>query len=48
MLALQREAAWAEKRLSGHLQQSVPQNGRVHLLGIDNKFPQEDCAVKFP
>ena len=34
MLALQREAAWAEERLSGHLQQSVPQNGRVHLHSI--------------
>ena len=35
MPALQREAAGAEKRLSGDLQQSVPQNGRVHLHIID-------------
>ena len=35
MPALQREAAWAEERLSGDPRQSVPQNGRVHLLGID-------------
>ena len=35
MLALQREAAWAEERLLGDLWQTVPQNGRVHLLGID-------------
>ena len=34
MPALQREAAWAETLL-GDLRQSVPQNGRVHLLGID-------------
>ena len=26
MLALQREAAWAEERLWGHLRQPVPQN----------------------
>ena len=31
MPALQREAAWAEEKLSGDLLQSVPQNGRVHL-----------------
>ena len=31
MLALQREAAWAEERLLSHLRLSVPQNGRVHL-----------------
>ena len=31
----QREAARAEEKLLGHLRQSVPQNGRVHLLGID-------------
>ena len=35
MPALQREAAWAEERLLGGLRQSVPQNGRVHLLGIE-------------
>ena len=31
MPALHIEAAWAEERLVGDLQQSVPQNGRVHL-----------------
>ena len=31
MPALQREDAWPEERLLGDLQQSVPQNGRVHL-----------------
>ena len=35
MPALQREAAWAEPRLLGDLRQPVPQDGRVHLLGID-------------
>ena len=30
MPGLQRGAAWAEERLLGALQQSVPQNGRVH------------------
>ena len=35
MPALQREAEWAEERLSGDLRQSVPQNGRVHLHIID-------------
>ena len=35
MPALQREAAWAEERLSGDPRQSVPQNSRVHLLGIE-------------
>ena len=39
MLALQGEAAWAEERLLGHLRQSVPRNGRVHLHVID-------CAAK--
>ena len=37
MPALQREAAWAEERLLGDLQQSVPQNGRVHFHIIDQK-----------
>ena len=27
--------AWAEEGLLGDLWQSVPQNGRVHLLGIE-------------
>ena len=40
MPALQREAAWAEERLSGDLWQSVPQNGRAHLHIID--FSQDD------
>ena len=35
MPALQREAAWSKERLLGGLQQSVPQNGRVHLHIID-------------
>ena len=35
MPALQREAAWAEERLLGDLQRSVPQNGRVHLHIIE-------------
>ena len=35
MPALRREAAWAEERLLGDLRQSVPQNGRVHLLGLE-------------
>ena len=35
MPALQKEAAWAEERLLGDLQQSVRQNGRVHLHIID-------------
>ena len=26
---------WAKERLLSHLRQSVPQNGRVHLLGIE-------------
>ena len=26
---------WAKERLVGDLRQSVPQNGRVHLLGVD-------------
>ena len=33
-----REAAWAEVGFlvtSGDLRQSVPQNGRVHLLGVE-------------
>ena len=34
MPALQRGAAWAEKRLLGDLWKSVPQNGRVHLLTL--------------
>ena len=29
------EAFWAKERLLGDLRQPVPQNGRVHLLGID-------------
>ena len=37
MPALQREAFWAKERLLGDLRQSVPQNGRVHLLGVDLK-----------
>ena len=41
MSALQREAAWAEERLFGDLRQSVPQNGRVHLLGIESPFPDQ-------
>ena len=36
--ALQREAAWAEKRLLGDLRQSVPQNSRVHLHIIETMF----------
>ena len=40
MLALQREAASAEERLLGHLRQSVPQNGRVHLQIIDQTIPE--------
>ena len=35
MPALQRETFWAEARLLGDLRQSVPQNGRVHLLGVE-------------
>ena len=35
MTALQRGAAWTEERLLGALRQSVPQNGRVHLLIIE-------------
>ena len=35
MPALQREAFYAKQRLLGDLRQSVPQNGRVHLLGVD-------------
>ena len=35
MQALQREATWAEERLLGDLQQSVPQSGRVHLHIIE-------------
>ena len=34
MPTLQREAAWAEERHLGDLQQSVPQNGHVHLRSI--------------
>ena len=37
MLALQRE----EESLLSHLRQSVPQNGRVHLLGIEVCLPAE-------
>ena len=40
MPALQREAFWAKERLLGDLRQSVPQNGRVHLLGVDFQFLQ--------
>ena len=35
MPALQREAFWAKERLLGDLRQPAPQNGRVHLLGVD-------------
>ena len=35
MLVLQKGAAWAEERLLGALQQSAPQNGRVHLHIIE-------------
>ena len=35
MPALQREAAWAKEKLLGDLRRSVPQNGRVHLLGVE-------------
>ena len=35
MPALQREALRAKERLLGDLRQSVPQNGRVHLLGVE-------------
>ena len=38
MPALQREAFCAKERLLGDLRQSVPQNGRVHLLGSILKF----------
>ena len=37
MLALQGGAAWAEERLLGALQQSFPQNGRVHLHIIEHR-----------
>ena len=40
MPALQRATAWAEERLLGALQQSVPQNGRVHLHVIDKMPPR--------
>ena len=36
MAALQREVFWAKERLLGDLRQSVPQNGRVHLLGVES------------
>ena len=39
MPARQREAFWAKERLLGDLRQSVPQNGRVHLLGVDFSGP---------
>ena len=42
---LQREAAWAEGRLFGDLQQSVPQNGRVHLHIIDGRLRQINVFV---
>ena len=35
MPALQKGAFWAKERLLGELRQSVPQNGRVHLLGVE-------------
>ena len=35
MPAVQRGAAWAQERLLGAVQQSVPQNGRVHLHIIE-------------
>ena len=38
--ALQGEAAWAEERLLGHLWQSVPRNGRVHLHIVES--PKKD------
>ena len=44
MPALQSGAAWAEERLLGALQQSVPQNGRVHLLGIDSPSRLSPCG----
>ena len=39
MLALQREAAWAEERRLDDLRQSVLQNGRVHLHIIEKHAP---------
>ena len=44
MLALQGEAAWAEERFLGHLWQSVPRNGRVHLHIIEKNV----MSIKFP
>ena len=35
MLALQRGGGLSPRRLFSYLRQSVPQNGRVHLLGIE-------------
>ena len=35
MPALHRETTWAKETLLGDLRQSVPHNGRVHLLGIN-------------
>ena len=40
ILALQKEAAWAEARHLSPLRQSVPQNGRVHLLGLEASFAE--------
>ena len=47
MLALQKGAAWDEKRLLGALQQSVPQNGRVHLHIIEKcRSCPSQCEAK--
>ena len=46
MPALQREAVWAEERLSGDLWQSVPQNGYVRLHIMEKKM--EKCWFGLP
>ena len=48
MPALQREAFWAKGRLLCDLRQSVPQNGHVHLLGVDVRSRKwDDSQVGF-
>ena len=47
MLALERGAVWAEERRLGALRQSVPQNGRVHIIELSAGFDLFDFLCRF-
>ena len=48
MPALQRQTFWAKERFLGDLRQSVPQNGRVHLLGVDKRGSNRGLTFGLP